>query len=82
MEKNHSGPKAYMYALHFRVKIRSLALLVDFLERFGKNYENWKFEKNSENLKSDKIWIFDPTRTTAPQNLLKPPIDLKIVPIC
>ena len=33
-EKNHSGSKAHMYALHFREKIRSLALLVNFSERF------------------------------------------------
>ena len=48
----------------------------------GKKYENRKFDQKSENLKSDKIWIFWSNVFHGPQNLPKPPIDLKIVPIC
>ena len=34
-----------MYALNFKEKIRSPALLVNFLERFGeKKYDNRKFD--------------------------------------
>ena len=67
-----------MYALHFREKIRSLALLVKFLERFGeKKYEDRKFDQNTENMKSDKIWIFwsnafhDPPKFTEASDWLK-----------
>ena len=34
-EEKISGSKVHMYALHFREKIRSLDLMVNFLERFG-----------------------------------------------
>ena len=48
----------------------------------GKKYENRKFDQKSENLKPDKILIFDLMRSTPPQHLPKTPMDLKIVSIC
>ena len=47
-----------------------------------KQYENLNFYQKSENLKSNKSGFGNLTRSTAPQNLPKPRIDLKIVPIC
>ena len=41
-----------------------------------------KFDQKSGNLKSDKFWIFQSNAFHGPQNLSKPPIDLKIVLIC
>ena len=77
--KKHLKLTCMLYILEKKLGLQPFWL--NFQSNFESKIENQRFYQKGANLKSDKSGLGNLMRSTAPKNLLKHPLDLKMVPV-